>query len=54
MNVHGKTLLDLAVDDYRDPTTLAQSKQLMRLIINHHLGGQTLHARELLKDLQQL
>jgi DNA repair protein RecO (recombination protein O) len=54
MAIRGKTLLDLAADDYRDPTTLTQSKQLMRLIINHHLGGQTLHARELLKDLQQL
>ena len=54
MAIRGKTLLDLAADDYRDPTTLTQSKQLMRLIINHHLAGQTLHARELLKDLQQL
>ncbi len=54
MRLSGKTLLDMAADDYRDPVTLMQSKQLMRLIINHHLGGQTLHARELLKDLQQL
>lgn len=54
MRVSGKTLLDMAADDYRDALTLMQSKQLMRLIINHHLGGQTLHARELLKDLQQL
>lgn len=54
MRVSGKTLLDMAADDYSDPLTLMQSKQLMRLIINHHLGGQTLHARELLKDLQQL
>lgn len=54
MSLSGKTLLDMAADDYRDPVTLMQSKQLMRLIINHHLGGQTLHARELLKDLQQL
>lgn len=54
MEICGKTLLDLAADDYRDPLTLAQSKQLMRFIINHHLGGQTLHARELLKELQQL
>lgn len=54
MRLAGKTLLDMAADDYRDPVTLMQSKQLMRLIINHHLGGQTLHARELLKDLQQL
>jgi DNA repair protein RecO (recombination protein O) len=54
LRLSGKTLLDMAADDYRDPVTLMQSKQLMRLIINHHLGGQTLHARELLKDLQQL
>ena len=54
MQLSGKTLLDMAADDYRDPVTLTQSKQLMRLIINHHLGGQILHARELLKDLQQL
>ncbi|HUW29539.1 MAG TPA: DNA repair protein RecO [Sulfuriferula sp.] len=54
MHLSGKTLLDMAADDYHDPATLMQSKQLMRLIINHHLGGQTLHARELLKDLQQL
>ncbi len=52
--LRGKTLLDLAQDNYDDPVSLTQSKQLMRLIINHHLGGQILHARELLKDLQQL
>jgi DNA repair protein RecO (recombination protein O) len=52
--LRGKTLLDLASGDYADPTSLMQGKQLMRHIINHHLAGQTLHARELLKDLQQL
>ncbi|MHB1678468.1 MAG: DNA repair protein RecO [Sulfuriferula sp.] len=52
--LRGKTLLDLAHDNYTDPVSLAQGKQLMRHIINHHLDGQTLHARELLKDLQQL
>ncbi len=52
--VRGKTLLDLTRHDYSDPVSLAQAKQLMRFIINHHLGGQVLHARELLKDLQQL
>lgn len=54
MRLRGKTLLDLANDDYSDPLSLAQGKQLMRHIINHHLAGQTLHARDLLKDLQQL
>ena len=52
--VLGKTMLDMAVDDYSDPTTAQQSKQLMRLLLNHHLGGKTLHTRELIKDLQKL
>jgi DNA repair protein RecO (recombination protein O) len=54
LRVFGKTLLDLARHDYSDTVSLTQGKQLMRHIINHHLNGQTLFARELLKDLQQL
>lgn len=52
--VLGKTLLDMAADDYADPVTAQQSKQLMRALLNHHLGGKTLHTRELIKDLQKL
>ena len=52
--VLGKTLLDMAKDDYADPVTAQQSKQLMRVLLNHHLGGKTLHTRELIKDLQKL
>jgi DNA repair protein RecO (recombination protein O) len=52
--VLGKTLLDMAKDDYADPTTAQQSKQLMRVLLNHHLGGKTLHTRELIKDFQKL
>lgn len=52
--VRGKTLLDMAADDYVDPATAQQSKQLMRLLLNHHLGGKALHTRELIKDLQKL
>ncbi|BBI99294.1 DNA repair protein RecO [Ferrigenium kumadai] len=52
--VQGKTLLDMAADDYADPVTAQQSKQLMRVLLNHHLGGKTLHTRELIKDLQKL
>ena len=52
--VLGKTLLDIAADDYSDPVTAQQSKQLMRLLLNHHLGGKILHTRELIKDLQKL
>ena len=52
--VLGKTMLDMAADDYTDPTTAQQSKQLMRMLLNHHLGGKILHTRELIKDLQKL
>ena len=52
--VLGKTLLDMAADDYADPVTAQQSKQLMRMLLNHHLGGKILHTRELIKDLQKL
>jgi len=50
----GKTLLDMAHGEYADPVTLAQSKTLMRLLINHQLGGHPLHTRQLLKDLKEL
>jgi len=52
--VLGKTLLDMAVDDYGDTVTAQQSKQLMRMLLNHHLAGKILHTRELIKDLQKL
>lgn len=51
--VRGKTLLDMAADDYTDPLTAQQSKQLMRTVLNHHLAGKTLHTRELIKELQR-
>ena len=49
--VAGKTLLDMAADDYRDAVSAQQSKQLIRMLLNHHLAGKTLHTRELIKDL---
>jgi DNA repair protein RecO (recombination protein O) len=52
--VLGKTMLDMAADDYSDPITAQQSKQLMRVLLNHHMGGKTLHTRELIKDMQKL
>jgi DNA repair protein RecO (recombination protein O) len=52
--VLGKTLLDMAADEYGDPATAQQSKQLMRILLNHHLGGKILHTRELIKELQKL
>lgn len=52
--VLGKTLLDMSANNYSDPLTVQQSKHLMRVLLNHHLGGKTLHTRELIKDLQKL
>jgi DNA repair protein RecO (recombination protein O) len=52
--VAGKTLLDMAADDYRDAISAQQSKQLMRMLINHYLAGKMLRTRELIKDLQKL
>lgn len=54
VRLRGKTLLDMAVGEYSDPVTQQQSKALMRLLINHHLGAQPLHTRRLLQDLQKL
>ncbi len=51
--VTGKTLLDMAADDYRDASSARQGKQLMRMLLNHYLAGKTLHTRELIKDLQK-
>lgn len=54
VQLRGKTLLALARDDYSDPVTLAQAKQLMRALISHQLGSDILQTRQLLKDLQDL
>ncbi|MGB4923947.1 MAG: DNA repair protein RecO, partial [Candidatus Nitrotoga sp.] len=50
----GKTLQDMAADDYRDAVSAQQSKQLMRMLLNHYLAGKTLHTRELIRDLQKI
>jgi len=52
--VSGKTLLDMEREDYLDPATQAQSKQLMRFLLAHHLGGAPLNTRQILIDLTQL
>lgn len=54
LELTGLTLLDMLGDDYSNPVTMQQSKALMRMLINHYLGSQTLNTRQLLKDLQQL
>jgi DNA repair protein RecO (recombination protein O) len=52
--VSGKTLLDLAADDYVDPRSLAESKQLMRHLLAHHLSGQQLQTRRVFIELQDV
>lgn len=50
----GKTLIDMANDDYSNAQTQQQSKQLMRYLLTHYLGDKPLHTRQLLIDLQGL
>lgn len=50
----GKTLLDLAADNYSDPRTLAESKLLMRQLMSYYLGNQTLQSRRVFVELQEL
>jgi DNA repair protein RecO (recombination protein O) len=54
VQLSGKTMLDMARDDYSDLATQNQSKQLMRYLLAHYLGDKPLHTRQLLIDLQGL
>ena len=49
--VAGKTLLDMASGDFREPETVVQSKALMRRLIQHYLGGQVLQSRRVFTEL---
>ena len=50
----GKTLLDMAADDYSDPRTRLESRRLMRQLISHYLGGKSLQSRRVFMELQEL
>ena len=52
VQLSGKTLIDMANDDYSNAQTKQQSKQLMRYLLAHYLGDKPLHTRQLLIDLQ--
>lgn len=54
LQLSGKTLLDMAQDNYTDAQTQQQSKQLMRTLLAHYLGDKPLYTRQLLIDLQGL
>jgi DNA repair protein RecO (recombination protein O) len=53
-DVFGKTLLDLGREDFSDSVTAQQSKQLMRQLIQHHVGEQPLTTRRIFQELQDL
>ena len=52
--ISGKTLLDMVADDYSDSRTRLESRQLMRQLIAHHLGGKPLQSRRVFIELQEL
>jgi DNA repair protein RecO (recombination protein O) len=52
--VSGRTLLDMAADDYADARTRDEARRLMRALIADRLGGQALHTRAVLSELQDL
>ena len=54
VRLRGNTLVDLERGRFEDPATVAQAKQLMRLLINHSLNGQELSTRALVRDLARM
>jgi DNA repair protein RecO (recombination protein O) len=52
--VSGRTLLDMAADNYDDSRTRDEARRLMRTLIAERLGGQVLHTRAVLSELQDL
>ncbi|MGE5615372.1 MAG: DNA repair protein RecO [Bacillota bacterium] len=54
IRLSGLTLIDLGRGRLENATTVAQAKQLMRLLINHSLNGQELATRGIMRDLQRL
>ena len=54
LTVSGQTLLDMARDDYARRETREEARRLMRWLIGARLGGQALHTREVLLELQEL
>lgn len=54
LSVSGKTLLDLAADDYADMRSLTEGKQLMRHLLSHYLSGKMLQTRRVFIELQDV
>lgn len=54
LSVSGKTLLDLAHEDFSNVRSQAEAKQLMRALMAHYLGGKGLETRKIFMELQEL
>ena len=52
--IRGRTLLDVAADDYSSPATREEARALMRALIGERLHGQILHTRTVLRELSDL
>ncbi len=52
VRLSGRTIVALAAAEFTDANMLAQAKQLMRRVINHHLGDKALHTRQLMRELK--
>ena len=54
LTVRGRTLLDVAADDYSSAQTRDEARGLMRALIAARLHGQVLHTRSVLRELSDL
>jgi DNA repair protein RecO (recombination protein O) len=54
LSISGRTLINLAREDFTDPASLAEAKQLMRALIAHYTGGAGLKTRKIFMELQDL
>ena len=52
--VSGRTLLDLEAEDFADPRSRSEAKQLMRTLMAYYLAGKELETRKIFKELQEL
>ena len=52
VKLSGSTIVALANGEFSSASTLAQAKQLMRRVINHHLGDKALHTRQLIREMK--
>ena len=54
IRVLGQTLLDIDSENFSNPLTTAQAKQLMRALMHYYLGGKVMETRKIFMELQDL